>query len=83
MALASDFRSEERLIPIVRARVAEKLASQGFRVKEIAAALNVTQAAVSHQIKALEQSLGVKLFERDLARDALPRPFEPLTAAPD
>jgi hypothetical protein len=29
------------------------------------------------------EPLGVKLFERDLARDALPRPFEPLTAAPD
>ena len=26
---------------------------------------------------------GVKLFERDLARDALPLPFEPLTAAPN
>ena len=29
------------------------------------------------------EPLGVKLFERDLARDTLPRPFEPLTAAPD
>jgi len=29
------------------------------------------------------EPLGIKLFERDLSRDALPRPFEPLTAAPD
>ena len=29
------------------------------------------------------EPLGIKLFERDLARDTLPRPFEPLTAAPD
>ena len=29
------------------------------------------------------EPLGVKLFERDLAHETLPRPFEPLTAAPD
>jgi len=29
------------------------------------------------------EPLGIKLFERDLVRDTLPRPFEPLTAAPD
>jgi hypothetical protein len=29
------------------------------------------------------EPLGIKLFERDLARESLPRPFEPLTAAPD
>jgi hypothetical protein len=29
------------------------------------------------------EPLGVKLFERDLAHNMLPRPFEPLTAAPD
>jgi hypothetical protein len=28
------------------------------------------------------EPLGVKLFARDLARDTLPRPFEPLTSAP-
>jgi len=28
------------------------------------------------------EPLGVKLFERDLVRNSLPRPFEPLTAAP-
>ena len=29
------------------------------------------------------EPLGIKLFERDLARNALPLPFEPLTAAPN
>ena len=29
------------------------------------------------------EPLGIKLFERDLARDTLPLPFEPLTAAPN
>jgi predicted transcriptional regulator/rubrerythrin len=44
-------RSEERLIPIIRARLAEKLAAEGFRVNEIASALNVTQAAVTQYLK--------------------------------
>jgi hypothetical protein len=45
------FKSEERLIPIIRAALAEKLAAQGFKVKEIAAALNVTPAAVTQYTK--------------------------------
>jgi predicted transcriptional regulator len=44
-------RSEERLIPIIRAALAEKLAAEGFHVKEIAAALNVTPAAVTQYLK--------------------------------
>jgi len=44
-------RSEERLIPIIRAALAEKMAEQGFRVKEIAGTLNVTQAAVTQYLK--------------------------------
>jgi len=51
MSRDKDMRSEERLIPVIRARLARKLASRGFRVKEIADALNVTQAAVSQYIK--------------------------------
>jgi predicted transcriptional regulator len=46
-----DFRSEERLIPMIRARLAEKLVKAGFRQKEAAAALNVTQAAVTQYLK--------------------------------
>jgi len=47
----ADTRSEERLIPIIRARLAEKLSKQGFSVKEIAEARNVTSAAVTQYIK--------------------------------
>ena len=48
---ATDVKSEERLIPVIRAKLAEKLAVEGFRVKEIAIALNVTQAAVTQYLK--------------------------------
>jgi len=48
---SSGVKSEERLIPIIRARLAEKMAAEGFHVKEIAAALNVTQAAVTQYLK--------------------------------
>ena len=48
---ATDVKSEERLIPVIRAKLAEKLAVEGFRVKEIALALNVTQSAVTQYLK--------------------------------
>ncbi len=44
-------KSEERLIPIIRAALAKRLASEGFKVKEIAGALNVTPAAVTQYVK--------------------------------
>jgi len=46
-----DYKSEERLIPIIRARLAERLVKEGFRPKEAAAALNVTQSAVTQYLK--------------------------------
>lgn len=46
----SDLRSEERLIPVIRARMAETLVREGFRPKQVAAALNVTQAAVTQYL---------------------------------
>jgi len=46
-----EFKSEERLIPIIRARLAERLLREGFRPKEAAAALSVTQAAVTQYLK--------------------------------
>jgi uncharacterized protein len=51
VAAITGVRSEERLIPIIRAALAEKLAAEGFHVKEIAAALNVTPAAVTQYLK--------------------------------
>jgi len=46
-----DYKSEERLIPIIRARLAERLVKEGFRPKQAAAALNVTQSAVTQYLK--------------------------------
>jgi uncharacterized protein len=46
-----DLRSEEKLIPIIRARLAERLVKEGFRPKDAAVALNVTQAAVTQYLK--------------------------------
>jgi hypothetical protein len=48
---ATDVKSEERLIPVIRAKLAERLAAQGFRVKEIALGLNVTPSAVTQYLK--------------------------------
>jgi predicted transcriptional regulator len=51
MPRATGVKSEERLIPVIRAKLAEKLAMEGFRVKDIATSLNVTQAAVTQYLK--------------------------------
>ena len=46
-----EIRSEEHLIPIIRVNLAQKLVREGFRAKEIADALNVTQPAVTQYLK--------------------------------
>jgi uncharacterized protein len=51
MIEANEIRSEERLTPLIRARLAERLVREGFRVSEIAVALNVTQPAVTQYLK--------------------------------
>lgn len=43
--------SEERLIPMIRARLAKRLEHQGFKTSEIARALKVTQPAVTQYLK--------------------------------
>lgn len=48
---ASRIKSEERLIPTIRATLAQRLEREGFHVKEIAGALNVTPAAVTQYLK--------------------------------
>jgi LysR family glycine cleavage system transcriptional activator len=53
----------KRLPPLNPLRAFEATARHGS-LSKAAAELNVTHGAVSHQIKALEQSLGIKLFER-------------------
>jgi LysR family glycine cleavage system transcriptional activator len=80
-----------RLPPLNALRVFEA-AARHLSFKEAAAELHITQAAVSHQIKSLEEYLGVALFRRagrgvqltEAARAALPRlreGFEALAAA--
>jgi predicted transcriptional regulator len=47
----SAVESEERLIPVIRAALAKKMAGEGFSGREIAAALRVTPAAVTQYLK--------------------------------
>lgn len=58
--------SEERIIPIVRARLAERLSEEGFRSKDIAAALNVTQSAVAQYLKRKRGASSRNLSDVDL-----------------
>jgi predicted transcriptional regulator len=48
---STGIKSEERLIPLIRAALVKKLAAEGFQVGEIAGGLNVTSAAVTQYLK--------------------------------
>jgi LysR family glycine cleavage system transcriptional activator len=80
-----------RLPPLNALRVFEA-AARHLSFKEAANELSITQAAVSHQVKSLEEYLGVQLFKRagrgvqltEAARACLPRlreGFDALAAA--
>jgi LysR family glycine cleavage system transcriptional activator len=80
-----------RLPPLNALRVFES-AARHLSFKEAAAELHITQAAVSHQVKSLEEYLGIELFRREgrgvqlteAARASLPRlreGFDALAAA--
>jgi len=80
-----------RLPPLNALRVFEA-AARHLSFKEAAVELHITQAAVSHQVKSLEEYLGVQLFRRtargvqltDAARACLPKMregFDALAAA--
>jgi LysR family glycine cleavage system transcriptional activator len=80
-----------RLPPLNALRVFES-AARHLSFKEAAAELHITQAAVSHQIRSLEEHLGVELFRRagrgveltEAAKASLPRlreGFDALAAA--
>ena len=68
-------------LPPLNALKAFEAAARHQSVKKAAAELNVTPAAVSHQVKALEEALGLQLFRRhnrsleltDAARACLPK----------
>ncbi|MBT5432388.1 MAG: transcriptional regulator GcvA [Alphaproteobacteria bacterium] len=53
-----------RRLPPLNALRAFEAAARHLSFTRAAEELNVTQAAVSHQVKALEERLGVRLFER-------------------
>jgi LysR family glycine cleavage system transcriptional activator len=80
-----------RLPPLNALRVFEA-AARHLSFKEAAVELHITQAAVSHQIKSLEETLGIELFRREgrgvqlteAARASLPKlseGFDALAAA--
>ena len=79
-------------LPSLNALRVFESAARHLSFKEAAAELNITQTAVSHQIKSLEEYLGIELFRRqgrgvqltEAARASLPRlreGFDALAAA--
>lgn len=62
-----------RRLPPLHALRAFEAAARHLSFKAAAAELHVTPAAVSHQIKALEAELGIKLFHRMTREIRLPR----------
>src|SRR2546428_13570293 len=78
-----------RLPPLNALRVFEA-AARHLSFKEAANELSITQAAVSHQIKSLEDYLGVQLFKRagrgvqltEAARACLPKLREGFESPP-
>ncbi len=59
------------MIPVVRARLAVSLRREGLRVKEIAAALNTTPAAVVQYLKGKRGKLVTRPAQMDRTIDAL------------
>jgi LysR family glycine cleavage system transcriptional activator len=60
-----------RRLPVLNALKSFEAAARHESFTRAAAELCVTQGAVSHQVKALEQELGVKLFNRERQRLAI------------
>jgi LysR family glycine cleavage system transcriptional activator len=54
----------QRRLPSLNALKAFEAAARNESITRAAAELHVTQGAISHQVKALEGALGLKLFER-------------------
>ena len=57
-----------RRLPPLNALKAFEAAARSESFTRAAEELNVTQGAVSHQVKALEETLGLKLFNREWQR---------------
>lgn len=61
----------KRDLPPLRALTAFEAAARLGSFRLAAGELNITRSAVSHQVKALEQRLGIQLFRRDARRAEL------------
>jgi LysR family transcriptional regulator, glycine cleavage system transcriptional activator len=61
----------KRDLPPLRALTAFEAAARLGSFRMAASELNITRSAVSHQVKALEQRMGVQLFKRDARRAEL------------
>jgi LysR family glycine cleavage system transcriptional activator len=70
-----------RRLPNLKQLRAFEAAARHLSFKDAADELNVTHAAVSHQIKALEEALGINLFHRRTRRVELTPAAEPYAAA--
>src|SRR5436853_1418142 len=68
MIFLHDHRTMLRRLPPLNALKAFEAAARSESFTRAAEELNVTQGAVSHQVKALEEILGVKLFNRERQR---------------
>ena len=66
-----ELKLRKRDLPPLRALTAFEAAARLGSFKLAADELGITRSAVSHQIKALETNLGVKLFRRDTRRPEL------------
>src|SRR4029078_8872372 len=64
----SENRAMGRRLPPLNALKAFEAAARSESFTRAGAELNVTQGAVSHQVKALEETLGLKLFNRERQR---------------
>jgi len=71
-------KNMKRRLPSLNALRAFEAAARLGRVNGAAEELNVTPAAVSHQIKSLEEYFGVSLFRRSVRRISLTRAGETL-----
>src|SRR6202008_1760641 len=68
MSLPHDIGAMPRELPPLNALKAFEAAARSESFTRAAEELNVTQGAVSHQVKALEETLGLKLFNRERQR---------------
>ena len=71
MRIIAEGMRSENMIPVVRARLALSLRREGLRVKEIAAALNTTPAAVVQYLKGKRGRMVARPAQVDRTIDAL------------